>query len=189
MKSNIPIIGIRCWLIIFFAALSLAPACTNDAGVDSAKSVEESEYSRYEKDGFTVSHPKHWRLSYDESPSLYMSRGIGFEASEFSAANVYLSEQAHKELGEVTDLMIEQFNLMNNDNVDDYRRMPLEVGGLKGEILKWTDTMICCSTYEVSVFKVQDSPEAVFAVFIFSDEDIEKESKHREKFLNSISFE
>ena len=187
-------------LCSFIATASLFSAC-NKASTPPALPAQEAvssinpiakpttapvELLKYSNDGLSLKYPTHWKLAYDEAPALYASRGVGFDATDFSAANVCISDQPDEPLEKLTERFLKEFKLDSNNSVKDFKRDSVTLAGFKGEALTWTDTEICCSDIEVTLFEIQSEPKSIFVAFILSEDDIKTEGIYKSAFLNSI---
>lgn len=166
--------------------LTLIVACTDGQGDSDSLTEIPDSYKKYEENGVSLAYPGDWSLSYDSSPSIYTSRGIGLNISEFSTATVLISEDRDLALDYVTNRFLKEFQVNEKDTIENFNRHSETIGNFSAETASWDDRFLGHTQYELTVSKVHDQPHDVFVVFSLSDEDIAKVQEHKERFLNSI---
>lgn len=169
--------------------LTLTAACTDNQDGESGRLAIPDSYQEYEEKGITFSYPENWSFSYDNSPSIYASRGIGLDISEFSSATILVSEDKKLTLEYVTDRFLSEFQVEEKDSIDNFTRRSDSIGKFPVETATWNDSFLGETRYELTVSKVQSKPHDVFVVLSLSDDDITSAQEHKKHFLNSIHFQ
>ncbi|WP_347332585.1 hypothetical protein [Marinimicrobium locisalis] len=143
-------------------------------------------YETYSSDGISISYPQHWSFSYDDSPSLYSSRGISFSVSELSGVSVLVESDQETTTKDILDGFLSRLNIDRDPMLKELERESVEISGNEGEVLRWVDTLVDRSDRELTVVKVYDQPMDVYAVFNLTDDDIETVKPHMPKFVERI---
>lgn len=169
-----------------FLLLTSIVACTSDQDENGASLTLPDTYQKYRNDGISLAYPGDWSLSYDDSPSIYASRSIGLDISDFSTATVLVSEDKKLALEYVTNRFLNEFQVEQKDTIDNFTRTSNTVGGFAAETATWDDYFLGETKYELTVAKVRSKPHDVFVVFSLSDDDIDETQDHKERFLKSI---
>ncbi|WP_341937637.1 hypothetical protein [Marinimicrobium sp. C2-29] len=166
--------------------LTLVVACTDDQGDSSDHVASPDSYQKYEEKGVSFAYPDSWSFSYDDSPSIYTSRGIGLDISEFSTITILISEDKTLELDYVADRLLSEFQVKEKDSIKNFTRTSDLIGRFPAETATWDDHFLGETRYELTVAKVKSNPHDVFVAFSLSDDDIGNAQDHKERFLKSI---
>ncbi|MGL6161924.1 hypothetical protein [Microbulbifer sp.] len=173
------------WAVLLAILSSiLIASCELDKGTDQTAFF--ADYKSYQNDGLNLDYPSTWTLAYDSTPSIYTTRGIGFEISEFSSATILIEKDKELRLSQVMDRFIDELQLEAKDTIEGFTRSTAKVNGHPAETITWKDTFLGETHYELTVTKVIDNPYDVFAVFSLSDEDIKTARPHLTIITSSI---
>jgi len=176
----------RSLLTSLLLSLTLIAACSENQNEEADRLAIPNSYQKYEENGVSFAHPESWSISYDSSPSIYTSRGIGLDISEFSTTTVLISDDKELELDYVTDRLLSEFQVQEKDSIQNFSRSSASIGVFPIEVATWSDQFLGETRYELTVARVQSEPHDVFVVFSLSDEDIGENEGHKEHFLKSI---
>ena len=176
-------------LLMVVGILFMAVGCTQAASTESASPVEYKDFHSYDKDGLYLQYPRHWLFAYDDMPAMYAERDVSFNPTEFSKVSVLIYKENNVDETVVAAIFERASKLKSSKNVKDYLQTPINISGFKGLRLIWKNILLDPISIEMTILKIEDSPKPVFAVFKFTDEDIEKETVHIASFIKSISFQ
>ncbi|MCW8125284.1 hypothetical protein [Microbulbifer halophilus] len=174
-------------ILLFTISLILVASC--ELGEGEVQTTPLAGYKSYRHDGLSLDYPNTWALAYDSTPSIYTTRGVGFEISEFSSATILIEKDKRLMLSQVMDHFIDELQLETKDTIEDFTRSTAKINGHPAQTIKWKDTFLGKTQYELTVARVTDTPYDVFSVFSLSDEDIKDATPHLAAFTSSIGVE
>lgn len=175
------------FISLLFSAIILGCSADSETGAKSA--AIPSDYSHYRKNGISVAFPDSWEFSFDDSPSLYADREIGFRVSDFSTASLLILDERDRSTADVMDHFVDEFQIHSAPLLTDYKRSPASIAGYTGEQITWTDTLAGKSDFEFTVIKVQGQPYSAFVIFNLSDQDIEETGVHKDLFVQGLQLD
>lgn len=163
-------------------------SCDRHASNESSKGAEQvgDDLKIYGNQGFKVVHPAGWSLLHDE-PGIIADRTIAFETPEASRVSVYIYESSPRTYSDLADDLAHQLNLESDDNIHDYQRKPIALGGFEGIRMSWKSVGLSVTLNEVTILELRESPFPVFLQFRFFDGEIESRKSDILTFMQGIT--
>lgn len=154
----------------------------------SVSQTQPVKVMTYDHKGLKIVHPNDWVIDYD-GPGIYADRAVAFESEGLSRITVYFYKKYPRTIFEHADYFERELNLGRTENVRNYKRSEVEVGGYRGFDLTWTSTLLGETRIKLTMLQVRSKPYPVFVDFNFFDDDIKIQNTKIIPFVEKILFD
>lgn len=182
----------RCVFVMFIlVAITCVASCSKQAPA-KAEAVNQA-YSvaveNYKNKGLEIIYPADWSLLHDEA-GIIADRTVAFETPEASRITVYFYKSQARTYSDLADNLEQQLRLRSSNDVNGFKREPVELGNYKGIRLGWINFGLSETKNEATILQLRSAPYPVFVQFHLFDDDIEYQTNtNLVPFLHGISFD